>query len=95
MEQLRLGMEQEVKKRLELESGKLGSLERERDQIKAELEAASSLVEDATASLKFELSSQNIELQQVKEVGGAEWVWLGVEHTSVFFLLCALCNLAQ
>ena len=68
-------MKREVEKRLELESNILGSLEQERDQMKAELEAASSLVDDATASLKFELSSQNIELQQVKEVSGRGWGW--------------------
>lgn len=84
MEELRLNLEREVERRMELESKRLGSLEQERDQMKAELEAASSLVEDATASLKFELSTQNIELQQVREVGGDgsgrgwEWKWAGL-----------------
>jgi chromosome segregation ATPase len=44
------------------------SMKQEWDKMKAELEAAGSMVKDATSSLKFKLSSQNIELQQVKEV---------------------------
>ena len=77
LEELRMEKDREVERRVELESNRLGSLEQERDQMKAELEAASSLVEDATASLKFELSTQNIELQQVREVSGRGWELVG------------------
>ena len=61
-------MEWKLEEKLKLESNKLISVEQERDRMKAELEEMNSLVENQKASLKFKLSSQNIELQQVKEV---------------------------
>lgn len=48
LREVRAGMEREVERRLKLELDRLGSVERERDQMRAELEAASSLVDDAT-----------------------------------------------
>lgn len=68
LEALRAKMEWELEQRVKQESEKLLLVEQERDRVKAELEEAGSLVEDATSALKFQLSSQNIELQQVKEV---------------------------
>ncbi len=70
LDAVRTGMECEIERRSERESEKWASVEAERDRMRAELEEVSTLIEDSTSALKFKLSSQNIELQQVKEVGG-------------------------
>ena len=75
LEDLQADTEREIGRRLEEEREKWASVEAERDRMKAELEEVSTLIEDSTSALKFKLSSQNIELQQVKEV--CQWVWSG------------------
>lgn len=70
LEKQKVRMERELNERLELESKKWASVERERDMMKVELAESSSIVHNETSSLKFKLSSLNIELQQVKEVKG-------------------------
>ena len=68
LEEQRRRMENETKEKLELESKKWVSVERERDRLKAESDEVHSSVENEMSALKFKLSSINIELQQTKEV---------------------------
>ena len=45
------------------------TLEQERDTVREELQSMHGLVENETASYRFQLSSQSMELQQTREVG--------------------------
>ena len=54
---------------LESESTLRRTLERERDTVREELQSMHGLVENETASYRFQLSSQSMELQQAREVG--------------------------
>ena len=89
LDTVRSGLEREFEQRLERESKNWASVEAERDRMKAELEEVSTLIEDSTSALKFKLSSQNIELQQVKEVGIAVCTILALS----ILILVALCTL--
>ena len=54
---------------LESESTLRRTLEQERDTVREELQSMHGLVENETASYRFQLSSQSMELQQTREVG--------------------------
>ena len=71
LESMRSDLEQELdtlKEKLELESKQSQSMKWERDQIRTELNSMHGLIENETASLRFQLSTQTIELQHAKEV---------------------------
>lgn len=68
LERLRTDVERESEERVRRKLDRLVLVEQERDRIRAELDVAGTVLENATAALKFQLSSQNIELQQVREV---------------------------
>ena len=72
---------EDVKEAHEIESNKLKEdllarekvileIEQERDGLREEVKAMHGLVESETASLKFQLSTHNMELQQANEVRG-------------------------
>ncbi len=69
-------MELEWRSNVERERNKLVLVEQERDRIKAELAQAYDLVEDETSSIKFKLSTQNIELQKNREVRVGVWSYI-------------------
>lgn len=59
---------EQLNKRLELECEKCRSCVFERDQAKAELSSMQGLIENATSSLRFQVSTQAIDLQRTREV---------------------------
>ena len=59
---------QQLNEKLELESERCRTSVFEREQAKAELSSMQGLVENETASLRFQVSSQAIDLQRTREV---------------------------
>lgn len=74
VEGLSLKLNAEVKglsEKLEEEQKQYQSLKQERDHAAEELSSIQGLIEHETQSLKFQLSTQAIELKETKKVGGA------------------------
>ena len=72
LEEFKSEMESKLKDlsgQLESESTLRRTLEQERDTVREELQSMHGLVENETASYRFQLSSQSMELQQAREVG--------------------------
>ena len=71
LKELRVQKDQEIeglKKKLELESEQRMNLEQERDQARRDISSMQGQIELETSSLRFQMSSQTLEVQTAKEV---------------------------
>ena len=84
LEELRTEKDQEIeglKKKLGLESEHRMILEQERDQARKDISSMQGQIELETSSLRFQMSSQTLEVQTAKEVGIQHavlillWIW--------------------